>query len=291
MISADYRYCESVVRKHSSSFYRAFGILPEDQRNAVWAVYAFCRTVDDLVDDHTPCVAAELLEAFETSFDRFLAGRIDDEPMWRALADTFRRYPMDASPFKDMIEGQRQDLSKTTYATLQELDRYCYLVAGTVGLMLLPILTPVSSGEMREKAVRLGKAMQITNILRDVAEDFQRGRLYLPEDRMAAHGFDVRDIPRRSATSGWLSLYHELFELAEGHYKAGLSAGSGYPRSSRLAVTAAGLIYREILTESKRRRGDVFAERIRISNKKKMSIVLSLLTQRDTWKKHLEIGV
>jgi phytoene synthase len=289
MITEAYRHCESIVRKHSSSFYRAFSILPEDKRNAVWAVYGFCRTVDDLVDEHAPSEASRLLAMFEQDFEQFLQGRNHSELIWVALKDTFQRYSMNPAPFRDMIEGQKQDLIKKRYQTMDELDRYCYLVAGTVGLMLLPILTPVTSLEMTEKAVRLGKAMQITNILRDVAEDFAKDRIYLPDDLMQTFGFSPHDIPYGAKAKGWAELFQYLHDLAEIHYQAGLSAGICYPRDSRLALTAAGLIYREILVESKRRHGNVFAERIRVSNKKKMSIVISLLAQRDTWRR-IEIG-
>jgi phytoene synthase len=285
MITEAYRHCEAIVREHSSSFYRAFGILPEEKRKAVWAVYGFCRTVDDLVDELEPALAEQQLILFEQAFQRFLSGNPDSDLIWVALADTFQRFPMDPLPFQHMIEGQRQDLVKKNYATMNELDHYCYLVAGTVGLMLLPILTTVRTEDMVNKAVRLGKAMQLTNILRDVAEDYARGRIYLPEDLMLTFHFQAHDIPQGVEASGWQSLYQHLYEMAEEHYQVGLSAGICYPRHSRLALTAAGLIYREILVESKRRHGNVFAERIRISNKKKMGILILLLTQRETWKK------
>jgi phytoene synthase len=285
MITEAYRHCETIVKEHSSSFYRAFGILPEEKRKAVWAVYGFCRTVDDLVDELEPDAAELQLGLFEQAFQRFLDGKPDADLIWVALADTFRRFPMDPLPFQHMIEGQRQDLVKKNYATMDELDRYCYLVAGTVGLMLLPILTTVRSDDMTNKAIRLGKAMQLTNILRDVAEDYVRGRIYLPADLMSFYQFQAHDIPQGVIASGWKPLYQHLYDMAEEHYQVGLSAGICYPRHSRLALAAAGLIYREILVESKRRHGNVFKERIRVSNKKKMGILISLLTQRETWKK------
>ncbi len=285
-IADAYRHCESIVRMHSSSFYRAFSILPAEKRNAVWAVYGFCRTVDDLVDEHSPAEAEQLLTQFNESFQLFLEGTHQEHPVWIALQDTFNRYPMDISAFQDMIAGQQQDLVKNRYATLEELDQYCYLVAGTVGLMLLPILTPVCTHDMKRKAIRLGQAMQITNILRDVREDWRRGRVYLPQDRMNEHGYNEQSIPFGMKAHGWDALYKELYERAEAYYEEGLTAASCYPRDSRIALIAAALIYREILTESKRRDGNVFQERIRISGSKKISIVLSLLTQPDTWKKH-----
>ncbi|WP_068775612.1 phytoene/squalene synthase family protein [Paenibacillus sp. FJAT-26967] len=283
-----YRTCELVVRKHSSSFYRAFSILPEPKRNAVWAVYAFCRTVDDLVDE-TPEHAREYLQAFEDCFNRFLNGTTPNHPHWIALKDVFSRYPMDPLPFRDMIQGQRQDLTQFHYSTSAELDHYCYLVAGTVGLMLLPILADRVTPVMRHKAIRLGRAMQITNILRDVAEDYNRGRVYLPQDLMNRFGYNPEEIPKGLASSAWTPLFAHLTESAEQDYIEGLSAHPYYPRDSRASLSAAGLIYRQILVEAQSAGGDVFTKRIRVSGKRKTAILLSLLLQRETWRKPLSI--
>lgn len=279
-----YKACEAVVKEHSSSFYRAFSILPEAKRNAVWAVYAFCRTVDDIVDEH-PKAAESMLVFFEQSFTRFLEGNCNNHPHWIALADVFRRYPMDPAPFWDMIRGQRQDLVKYRYETVAELETYCYLVAGTVGLMLLPILTDHASSEMKDKAVKLGIAMQITNILRDVAEDYDRGRVYLPQDLMRRYRYQDSDIKLGTSAAGWSPLFRHLSDWAERSYQEGLSAHVLYPRDSRASLSAAGYIYREILVEAQRRCGDVFAARIRVSGMKKMSILFSLLSSPSTWKK------
>ncbi|MFS0838148.1 phytoene/squalene synthase family protein [Paenibacillus sp. 1P03SA] len=279
-----YQYCESIVRKHSSSFYRAFSILPESKRKAVWAVYAFCRTVDDIVDE-TPEDAGKMLGEFEQSFNRLLEGNPDKGPGWTALADVFGRYPMEPGPFRDMIEGQRQDLTKFRYGSMQELERYCYLVAGTVGLMLLPILTDRITPVLRDKAIRLGVAMQITNILRDVAEDYGRGRVYLPEELMTRFGYRAENITAGMTAPGWRPLFEHLARRAEQDYREGLSAHPYYPRDSRASLSAAGLIYREILVQAGMRGGDVFSGRIRVSGKRKTAILLTLLLQRGTWRK------
>ncbi|WP_284639923.1 phytoene/squalene synthase family protein [Paenibacillus silviterrae] len=279
-----YAVCEEVVKKHSSSFYRAFSVLPVDKRNAVWAIYAFCRTVDNIVDGQ-PGQAVPLLNEFEISFDRMLSGRPEPHPHWLALRDVFDRYPMDAAPFWDMVLGQRLDLKKFRYRTQAELEHYCYLVAGTVGLMLLPVLSPVHSDDMKRKAVKLGVAMQITNILRDVAEDYERGRVYLPEDVMSRYGYSEQDIAAGSSARGWAPLFRHLAEWAEECYNEGLSAQLHYPRDSRLALASAALIYRQILVESRLRHGDVFSSRVRVSNMKKVTLMISLLAKRNTWSK------
>lgn len=280
-----YSLCEQVVRQHSSSFYRAFSVLPEEKRNAVWAIYAFCRTVDDIVDV-SPDTAPQLLHRFEMEFEQMLAGMPLSHPYWLALADVFQRYPMDPEPFRHMIEGQKTDLSPRIYQTYQELETYCYLVAGTVGLMLLPVLTPIVTDELKDKAVRLGIAMQITNILRDVAEDYGNGRVYLPLEWMDRFGYRAESIPLGKEAAGWAELFRHAAETAEEHYREGLSTAVHYPRDSRVALAAAGLIYRQILVEAVKRGGDVFADRVYVPNWKKLGILCSLFSRPMTWKKY-----
>lgn len=281
-----YQLCEKLIKQHSTSFHKGFSVLPESEKNAVWAVYAFCRTVDDIVDEDTNLEQVKKnLARFSAEFEQFLTGNYDPNHFaWVALADVFARYPMDPEPFRHLIDGQRQDLWKHRYETMEELEHYCYLVAGTVGLMLLPILAPGYTEEMREKAIRLGYAMQITNILRDVAEDYRRGRIYLPQEWMKRFNYQETDIPLGVKADGWKPLFDALAEKAEQYYEEGLSAIHLYPRSSRLALAGASLIYREILKESQRRGGDVFSERVIVSNWRKMMLVkeaVPLITDRE----------
>lgn len=229
-LAGAYQICEQVVKKHSSSFYRAFSILPEKKRNAVWAVYACCRTIDDIVDE-TPDAAQGLVSEFELAFERMLNSRPSVHPHWQALADVWRQFPMEEQPFCDMITGQRQDL-----------------------------------------------------ILRDVKEDCGRGRVYLLQPLMLKFGYSEADIAKGTRAPGWFSLFKHLADMAERYDVEGVSAQPYNPRDSRLALSAAGLFYRQILVESRLRHGDVFSFRVRVSQVKKMSIILSLLTQASTWK-------
>lgn len=283
-LAQSYSFCEQIVKQHSSSFYRAFSILPKHKRQAVWAVYAFCRIVDDIVDEN-PGSAEELLVQFEQAFTRFLNGQADPVPYWIALADVFEKFPMDPLPFWDMIKGQRQDLTVTRMQTIDHLIHYCYLVAGTVGLMLLPILTTHVTPLLKEKAIKLGIAMQITNILRDVAEDYRRGRIYLPQDLMSQFGYVEHDILLGTQAKSWKSLFDHLANIAEQNYQEGLSSHVYYPRESRTSLSASGFIYREILVNAMKKNGDVFAERIWVSNVRKFNIILAIMFRLDTWKK------
>ncbi len=183
----DFAWCEDVIRRNSHSFYRAFSLLPPRKRNGVFAVYAFCRAADDCVDVEA---SRERLDGLQRDLERFDAGGMPRGPLWRALGVVFGAFDEDTAPFFDMLEGQRRDLAFRQPADLGELEDYGYYVAGSVGLMLLPLLRagrPVDDA-LRADAVALGVAMQLTNILRDVGEDWNAGRVYLPAAVMEEAG-------------------------------------------------------------------------------------------------------
>lgn len=174
----DFAWCEDVIRRNSHSFYRAFSLLPACKRQSVYALYAFCRLADDCVDRDA---SAAKLEQVQDDLARFFAGTVVDAPLWRALDAVCSSFDLDAQPFFDMLEGQRRDLSFRQPETMGDLEEYGYYVAGSVGLMLLPILhaaSPVDDG-LRDSAVALGVAMQLTNILRDVGEDLELSLIHI----------------------------------------------------------------------------------------------------------------
>lgn len=281
-ITDAYKQCEDLIKQHSTSFYQGFSVLSKEKRRAVWAVYAFCRIVDDLVDEASNITEAkEELDRFLTEFQHFLKEDFDENHfMWVALHHVFRTYEMDSLPFYDLIRGQQQDLWKVRYETKEELEEYCYFVAGTVGLMLLPILAPQADVEVRHKAIRLGIALQLTNILRDVKEDYiSRGRVYLPQEYLRKYNFQEEDILVGVKSSAWKGLFDEIADWAERDYEEGLSELMAYPKGERLAVLSSALIYREILQEAKRRKGDIFRERVIVPNWRKAILIKDAMKQ------------
>ena len=203
----DFAWCEDVIRRNSHSFYRAFSLLPACKRQSVYALYAFCRLADDCVDRDA---SAAKLEQVQDDLARFFAGTVVDAPLWRALDAVCSSFDLDAQPFFDMLEGQRRDLSFRQPETMGDLEEYGYYVAGSVGLMLLPILhaaSPVDDG-LRDSAVALGVAMQLTNILRDVGEDLENGRVYLPMERDVIELDDDSRLPTLSS----LYLYRGILD-------------------------------------------------------------------------------
>ena len=187
MKNKEYEFLEEIIKKNSTSFYRAFKKLPEDKALAVYAVYAFCRLLDDTVDLHND--KGEILQ-LENKFIKITENKESDkqpddekEDIWLAFSHFYHKYNLKPEPFKMMFQGQYYDLDFKPFKTKEELDHYCDLVAGSVGLMLLPILSENNNDEDKQNfALDLGRAMQYTNILRDVGEDSRRNRSYLPED-------------------------------------------------------------------------------------------------------------
>lgn len=178
MTNNDFLFLEDIIKKNSTSFYRAFKKLPEDKAFAVYSVYAFCRLLDDTVDLNSD--KNQIIE-LEKKFNEVTKNMEQEEKIWKAFLHYFNKYHLKKEPFQMMFEGQYKDLDFKPFTTKNELDYYCNLVAGSVGLMLLPILSDNNNEEVKEQfALDLGRAMQYTNILRDVGEDKKRNRSYLP---------------------------------------------------------------------------------------------------------------
>ncbi|KPL61454.1 phytoene/squalene synthase family protein [Rossellomorea vietnamensis] len=270
-----YDHCENIIKVHSKTFYRAFSLLPKDQKKAVWAVYAFCRKVDDIVDEGTN--PSEELRRFEMEFESYLSGYYpQNEPMWIALDDVFKRFNMDVGAFRDMIKGQRMDLSERVYVKMDDVLDYSYHVASTVGLMLLPILAPGKEQLLREDGIYLGYAMQLTNILRDIGEDLERGRLYIPQDLLVKYEYTVTDLKEHRINDAFQSIWEEMARLAEDYYEKAFRTMNLYPVYSRTPVKGAALLYRAILSEVRNSHYNVFSKKHFVSKDVKEKIISSI---------------
>lgn len=270
-----YRFCEEIIAANSKSFYKSFSMLPKENRKAVWAIYAFCRTVDDIVDEGAD--PACQLSLFKQEFNDFLVGDFDRlNPMWLALADVFNHYNMDVDAYKSMIAGQEMDLQPTHYRTVEEVLGYSYHVASSVGLMLLPVLAPGKTEVLKEGAISLGYAMQLTNILRDIDEDMGMGRLYLPSELMEKHNLDIEDLRQKNVTPAFVAVWEDMAKLAEHHYQKAFETVNEYPVSSRIPVKGAGLVYREILATIRKKEYNVFGQKHFVPDHSKQQILAYL---------------
>ncbi|MFI5806789.1 phytoene/squalene synthase family protein [Streptomyces sp. NPDC051561] len=205
-LRAAYHHCRGLNARHGRTYFLATRLLPVERRPAVHALYGFARWADDIVDDlHSPATTAHRSAALDTLRARLtagLAGEHSDEPVVCALADTAARYDIEHRLFTDFMASMRSDLTVTDYPTYDDLRAYMHGSAAVIGLQMLPVLgTVVPRAEAAPQAAALGVAFQQTNFLRDVGEDLDRGRVYLPGDLLAAHGVD-RDLLAWSRLTG-----------------------------------------------------------------------------------------
>ncbi|MFI8073584.1 phytoene/squalene synthase family protein [Streptomyces sp. NPDC086033] len=194
-LRAAYTYCRRLNARHGRTYFLATRLLPVERRSAVHALYGFARWADDIVDDldgrRTPEERDRRLRSLESDLAHGLRTRGGDEPVVRAVADTADRYGIETALFADFLASMRSDLHVTDYPTYAELRAYMHGSAAVIGLQMLPVLgTVVPRAQAAPHAADLGVAFQLTNFLRDVGEDLDRGRVYLPADLLAAHGVD-----------------------------------------------------------------------------------------------------
>ncbi|HBE21178.1 MAG TPA: phytoene synthase [Cyanobacteria bacterium UBA11159] len=276
-----YEICRQITAKYAKTFYLATWLMPEEKRRAIWAIYVWCRRTDELVDGpQARLTTTETLDRWEKQLESVFAGEpVDDTDV--ALVDTLQRFPMDIAPFRDMIAGQRMDLHRSRYETFEELKLYCYRVAGTVGLMTSPVLgldtskgkTPwnaPNSNNPIEEAIALGIAKQLTNILRDVGEDAQRGRIYLPLEDLAMFNYTEADLFNGVVDDRWKALMRFQIQRAHKFYSQAEKAIGLLCRDSRWPVWAATMLYQGILDVIERNQYDVFRQRAYVSTSRKL---------------------
>ncbi len=254
-------HCAAVTYEHSRTFHLASGLLPPAKRRAVRALYAFCRVSDDLVDRP----AGDALADLEDWRCRALApDPAPDDPIALAWAETRARYGIPVQYGHQLIDGIARDLHTTRYRTFDELAEYCYGVASTVGLMAMHIIGFSGSAAV-SYAVKLGVALQLTNILRDVGEDWQAGRLYLPLDELAAFGLSEADVAAGCVDERWRGLLRFQIERARRLYAEAWPGIALLHPDGRFAIAAAAGLYRAILDDIAAHDYDVFGRRAHVS--------------------------
>lgn len=270
-----YRECGAITRRHSKSFALSLRFLPYGKRCAVWAVYAFCRTADDIADMAGP--AAERLaaiDAWEAQLRAAYTGRATS-PIFIAFADAAVCYGVPMSAALDLLRGVRMDVTVGRYATFGELRDYCYLVASTVGVLVTPILG-VRDAAAVGNAIALGQAMQLTNILRDVGADARMDRIYLPADEMARFGYTEADLFAATVNERFIELMRFQIDRARQLYRDAEPGIERLQPQSRYAVRLALHLYHGILGAIEANRYDVFTKRAYVSLPAKIRIALAL---------------
>jgi 15-cis-phytoene synthase len=255
-----YARCRRVNRRHGTTYYWSAQLLPAAKRPHVHALYAFCRLADDVVDDLGPTpVPARIaaLQAFEHRFFTDLAAGRSDHPVLAAVVDTVQRFAIDPECFRRFLRSMGMDFTVRTYETYDDLCTYMDGSAAVIGEMMLPVLEPLDPSAFAH-ARDLGVAFQLTNFLRDVAEDLDRGRVYLPQEDIRRFGADPGE---RRVTPEWRTLVGFEIERARELYRsADLGIDLLPPRSAR-CIRAARVLYSGILDEIEAADYDVFSRR------------------------------
>ena len=271
-----YKQAEKITAEHSKSFHFASGLLPEEKRSAVRALYAFCRTVDDIVDEAMDAECETQLDYWRAMVEN--VSFRDGDLVAAAWADTLARYHIPRHYALQLIDGVARDLLQARYQTFDELATYCYGVASTVGLMSMYIVV-FKTNEAIPYAIKLVVALQMTKILRDVGEDYQNGRLYLQRQEMAYHGIREEDIAQGRLTDNWRQFMKFQIDRTRQLYKESWPGVKMLEREGQLAIGAASVFYSGILDEIEKNDYDVFTRRASLSTWGKVSRLLKL-----TWK-------
>ena len=310
-----YAFCEAACRNASTTFYSSFSALHIDKRRAVHAVYALCRWVDDIVDgDEEPTIleTKELREATaarqlivsdlhagtspslsEDEHRRRMMALVDirlklqrasdqaitedDHPIFVALQDVFTRYPIKLADFETVIEGMEDDLYPVQNQTWDELRSYCYKVASAVGLILIEIYG-YEDRAARLHAIDLGIQMQLINVLRDITEDMERGRIYLPVEVLASHNISVASLQNENiaTTLSWKGFVVEYVEVIKRHQSSANHLFAYLDGRARVQPEIMADAYTSILNEIVRRSGDVFTQPVKLSKLRKAMLGLRL---------------
>jgi 15-cis-phytoene synthase len=276
VLEESYAAAERVTAEWARSFYFASRYLPDDKRRAVFALYDYCRHADNLVDRRGARSAAAVradLAALGETLRRMHQGERPADPRWLALRDTLRRYPIPLDPLLELLDGVAMDLDAVDVPDFPTLERYCRLVAGGVGLMLGPVLGASREG-FSGSGVRLGVAMQLTNVLRDVGEDLDAGRVYLPAAELARFGLSRADLAERQVTPAFRALMRFQIDRARRYFDAGGRVVRLFPTDgSRLTVRLLQTTYAGILDAIERLDYDVFRARAYVSAPRKLVIL------------------
>ncbi len=289
-----YEICRKETQQWAKTFYLGTLLLPQEKRKAIWAIYVWCRRTDEIMDSVEASTKSQdelsdNLDEWEENTKNVFKGNIKSE-LDSVLLDTIEKYPQSIQPYLDMIDGQRMDLNKFRYKDFDELKLYCYRVAGTVGLMTQNVMgidsaytsAPWSAmPDPSEAAIALGIANQLTNILRDVGEDRQRGRIYIPQVDIEKFNYSEEELLQGKINKHWKSLMNFQLTRAREWFQKSEDGIKWLSSDARWPVWTSLRLYRGILDSIERLDYDVFNNRAFVKNSvKALEIPISFLISR-----------
>jgi phytoene synthase len=275
-IKESYRYCRSLAKERAKNFYYAFRFLKKEQRDGMCAIYAFMRQCDDLSDDPRSTDKAQIqqsLSLWRMDLDSSLKGRFGDHPLWPAFANTVHRYSIPQRFFHEMIDGVMSDIEPREIETYEELYRYCYQVASVVGMTIIHIFG-FDSARALLLAEKCGVAFQLTNILRDVREDVDMGRVYLPREDLRRFGVNAEQLRLGMENDRFRKLMKFEAGRAWACYEESAPLADLIQKSSRRSLWALREIYTRLLKRIEKSNYAVLNKRISVPNSTKMWLMV-----------------
>lgn len=294
-LAAAYADCRTIAKREAKNFYYGFMALPRAKSDAMCAVYAFMRRADDISDDESKPVKQRRAEltTWLSAFQNGLEAEAVDRPVFLAVRDVQQSFGISDALLNELVAGTAMDLAEESptgvlrlqhagrtfdvYSTMEALEQYCYLVASVVGLVTIRIFG-YEHASTEERAIAMGKAFQFTNILRDVKEDAERGRIYLPLEVLQQHGADLQDVMQAASTGlisePLLAAMRDVAARAEGFYSVERDLVADLHADSRGAMRTLVEIYHRLLKQIEAKDHQVFGERVRVSTPQKLAILL-----------------
>lgn len=275
LLTQSYAYCEQVAKTQARNFYYSFITLPPERKAAMCAIYAFMRYSDDVSDEAAADVSkAAQMRQWRAALDRAFAGDYGDSRILPAFHDTVCRYQIPARYFHELIDGTEMDLTKNRYETFAELHQYCYRVASVVGFVCIHVwgFDP-ADGKALQYAEACGLAFQLTNILRDVKEDVDRDRIYLPQEDLRRFGVTETELKQGLLTENFRNLMKFEADRAKAYYEQAKALFPLIDAPGRPTLAIMMKIYRGILDSIERNNYDVHTRRARVSTPRKLGIV------------------
>ena len=280
-----YSHCRAITRYHAKTFYLATRFLPNEKQRGIFAIYGMCRYLDNLVDEAEDLIREEKLtlseidaklDEFKKELDKVYSGYSVNDPILNAYADSLKRYKVPKELPLLLIEGVRQDLEISRFQNFQEIYDYSYKVASVVGLMTIEVLG-YTSDEAIERATDLGIAMQLTNILRDVGEDLERGRIYIPKEDLIKFNVTEEELFAKNKSEKFIELMKFQISRARCYYDSAFAGIEMLNKDSRLPVYLAHRNYSRILEKIEENEYDVFNKRAFLNQSEKLYILPQVL--------------
>ncbi len=272
-----FNYCEQVSKKRAKNFYYAFRTLPVLKRQAIYAIYAFCRYCDDVTDGNLPTEEKkQILEKIRNSLNHPDPG--GDDPLFTALRETISKFQIPTVYFDELMNGFEMDLTKTRFEDFEELRHYCYCVASSVGLICLEIFGYQEDSNAKTHAIDLGIGMQLTNIMRDIKEDSGRGRIYIPLQEMVNHEYKESELMAELINDKYHSLMDAQAKRARKYLDSGQQLAPLVKIESRPCVAILHSLYRAILNRIVDNDYQVFGNPIGLNHMEKIILTVRLWT-------------